>query len=111
MLMVIAMFCMLFDLTRHLLVDSEVLPLYMFTADPETGDMILTGWGWAGMLLTWAGAICLVASIVWYSDIVRKLQQTCHHTTRLIHEKSLLEEEITTDAQDPGVFALLERPE
>jgi len=87
LLMVVAMLLMMADLTRHILLDADVSTLYMFQANPDTGEQELTTVGILGVASTWLGVALMFISIAWYTDIVSKMKTSFRHATNLLSDK------------------------
>lgn len=86
LLMFVAMILMMADLTRHILLDADVSTLYMFQANPVTGEQELTWAGTLGVASTWLGVTFMFVSIAWYTDIVSKMRTSFGHVTNLLAE-------------------------
>lgn len=71
---VIGSLLMLFDLTRHLLLDQNVAPvaLHMYNSDHT-----LTAVGRFGMTATWVGVVLLVFGTGWFLNYHLKIKNGC----------------------------------
>lgn len=71
-LLTIAMFMVMFDLTRHLVNDSWPDIAHMYV--PGSNDTVLTTVGLLGQIFTWCGFIAMFIAIFWGIDFHRKMR-------------------------------------
>lgn len=69
-LVIMGAFCVLFDLTRHVLLDQNIAPMLLHMYN---GDGSLTPIGMLGMLLTWVGTALVTVGLMWFLEYDKKV--------------------------------------